>query len=201
MFVPILRTAFHASLLKAIALGFPMALARGPAESVSILNPELYSQVVERREVVTRVSRKQEKSGLKYLVSSKFHVRAALDKVKKALTDYGALKTISPYLQRVEFRTAENILILEGEILKYKLGAALGIEQKSPTWFHYTSLVGPSEGLPADLYLEPHGKGETLVYLDAAFKIESRWVPAYAVEKASQLLLLTAAQKLRSRFE
>lgn len=177
------------------------ALAQGPVESVSILNPELYSQVIERREVVTRVSNTPEKSGLRYLVSSKFHVRAALTKVKKALTDYGALKSISPYLNRVEFRTAENILILEGEVLKYKLGAALGIEQKSPTWIHYTSLVGPSEGLPADLYLEPHGKTGTLVYLDAAFKIENKWVPAYAVEKASQLLLYTAAEKLRARFE
>lgn len=199
-----MKAAILCALIAASTASAAMAPNAGPSETVSILNPELYRAVIEQKEIRIGIRHVSDQPLPTYKLSSAVFVASPPAAVKKLLGNYAALKAMSPYFRRVEYRAAERVLLVTGNVLGYDFGAAVRVEDRSSRRIRYTALAGPSQGMGADVFLEPHrvaGSEGTITYLEAEFRVLSSWIPRFVVEKASRLIIQTIAARMRQSLE
>ena len=182
-------------------------MATGPLETVTILNPELYRTVVEKRLFATQFKSIPEvhKGTARYLGTTRFLIKASPDHVRKRLTEYSKLKSMSQYITTVEHDTKRQLLMVKGRVMNYDFGALLKVEPKRVTgphqWIRYTPLTEPPTGDRSDVFLEAWNKDSTIVHFETELTVITRWIPDMVISKAYQLVVESIAGRAREKLE
>jgi hypothetical protein len=186
----------------------PLAAAseNSSAPSAPKMTPELFPAVMEKREVVVQVTPKPSSGpGKDFQLFCAFHVRAPMEKTRKALLDFSSYQSLSPALTQVRYESRRHLLWISGSVLTLPFSTVMKIEEHSPQWVHFSALWDEHRSTPADLFLKPVGlaghAGETLVYLTGTAHSDSILIPDVTIRKAAELLVSVAADQFRKRIE
>jgi hypothetical protein len=193
---------------RVIISGLLCFLSVGFADSqVSIFaldkNPPLMKRVIEEKEILSYAkleSLPNHDSLKKYSFYAAMLVGNSLEQTRGTLLNYKLYPEMIHYIDRADFRSSDQSLLIVGGIWKFKLTSRVRFEQKSDRWVHFQIVEGHFLGMSGDLFFEPKAEKGTLVYIAGEQKGE-KWPPRFVIERGAEIVFGFTGRRMRSYIE
>jgi hypothetical protein len=136
----------------------------------------------------------------KYTYYSAMLVHATASKARQVLTNYSLYAKLVPYVQKSDFNEKTGVLEIVGGVLGWTLHSWIHFEEKSSNWIHFQVVAGHFQGMNGEIYFEPYGDSNTLVYLGGS-QILSQWPPKIILENGEEIVFGFTSHRMRSYIE
>jgi hypothetical protein len=136
----------------------------------------------------------------KYSYYSVMLVRATQSKARQILTNYSLYSKLVPYVQKSDFDPKTQNLEIVGGVFGWTLHSWIHFEERSPSWIHFQVVQGHFQGMNGEIYFEPFGDTDTLIYLGGS-QVLSQWPPKFILENGEEIVFGFTSNRMRSYIE
>jgi len=167
----------------------------------SLLKPEVFSRVVNDREIMTHA----DLDGQHYSFYAAMLVRASERQTRSVLTNYALYSKMISYIDRTVYDPKTQVLDLSGAIFGYRLHSWVRFEQVGDHWIRFRIIRGHFTGMTGEILFEsgrdfsskPENALDTLVYMGGSLTAP-HWPPAFIVERGAEIVFGLTARRMRS---
>jgi hypothetical protein len=136
----------------------------------------------------------------KYSYYSVMLVHATSTRALQVLTNYSLYSKLIPYVQKSDYDPKTQNLEIVGGIFGWTLHSWIHFEEKSSSWIHFEVVAGHFQGMKGEIYFEPMGDSNTLIYLGGS-QVLSAWPPKFIIENGEEIVFGFTSNRMRSYIE